>query len=47
MTIQQDLVIFNGRRIPILNLFTFIHLVKKVKHWNLDLFGYGVIGADC
>ena len=26
---------------------SFIHLFKKLKHWNLDLFGYWVIGAGC
>ena len=44
MTIQQDLAIFNGWHIPVLS---FIHLFKKMKHWNRGLFGYWVIGAGC
>ena len=24
-----------------------IHLFKKMKHWNLDIVGYWVIGAGC
>ena len=26
---------------------SFIHLFKKIKHWNLAIFGYWVIGAGC
>ena len=26
---------------------SFIHLIKKVKHWNLDIIGYWVIAAGC
>ena len=38
MTILQDLAIFNGSHIPF--LIVFFHLFKKMKHWNLDIFGY-------
>ena len=44
ITIWQDLAIFN-------NIYHFdislIHLFKKMKHWNLDISGYWVIGAGC
>ena len=26
---------------------SFIHLFKKMRHWNLGIFGYWVIGAGC
>ena len=26
---------------------SFINLFKKMKHWNLDIISYGVIGAGC
>ena len=44
MTIQQDLAIFNGRHIPI--LIALYLPCQKMKHWNLDLFGYWAIGAS-
>ena len=39
-TIQQDLAIFNGWDI-------FIHFFKKIKYWNLVIFGSWVIAAGC
>ena len=44
-TIQQELAIFNGWHIPfsIVLYSTF----QKMKHWNLDIFGYWIIGAGC
>ena len=45
MTIKQGLAIF------IVDIYHFylslIHLFKKMKHWNLDIIGYCVIGASC
>ena len=45
MTIQQDLAIFNGRHIPI--LIVLYSPFQKMKHWNLDVFGYWVIPTGC
>ena len=45
ITISQNLVIF------IFHIYHFwmahIHLLKKMKHWNLEIIGYWVIGAGC
>ena len=46
MTIQHDLAIFNGWHIPFL-IVLYLPFQKKMKHWNLDIFGYQVIGAGC
>ena len=43
MTIQQDLAIFNGWYIPF--LIVLYSPLQKMKHWNLVIFGYWVIGA--
>ena len=43
ITIWQDLAIFNNYHFDI----SLIHLFKKMKHWNLDISGYWVIGAGC
>ena len=40
------MVIFNGWHMPFLTVL-FIHFFKKMRHWNLDIFGYWVIGAVC
>ena len=45
MTIQQDLAIFNGRHIPF--LIVLYPPFQKMKHWNIDIFGYWLIGAGC
>ena len=45
MTMQEDLAIFNGWHIPF--LIVFYLPFQKMKHWNLDIFAYWVIGADC
>ena len=45
MTIQQDLAISNGWNIHF--QMCFIHLFKKRKHWNLNIYDYWVIGAGC
>ena len=45
MTIQQDLAIL---MVDIFHFqLYFIHLFKKIKHRNLDMFGYSVIGSGC
>ena len=41
MTIQQDLAIFNGWHV------LYSPFQKKMKHWNLGIFGYWVIGTGC
>ena len=43
--IQQDLAIFNGWHIPF--LIVLYSPFKKMKHWNLDIFGCWVIGGGC
>ena len=45
MTIYQDLAIFNGWHLPIL-INPYLPF-QKMKHWNLDIIGYWVIGAGC
>ena len=45
ITIQQDLVIFNGWHVPF--LIVLYSPLQKNKHWNLGIFGYWVIGAGC
>ena len=44
MAIQQDMAIFNGWHIPFL-IVLYSPFQKKQQHWNLDIFGYWVIGA--
>ena len=45
MKIQQDMAIFNGWHIPF--LIVLYSPFKKMKHWNLDIFGCWVIGGGC
>ena len=45
MAIQQDLPFFNGWHV--LFLIVLYSSFQKMKHWNLDIFGYRVIGAGC
>ena len=45
ITIWHDLAIFNSWHLPF--LIVLIHVYKKVKHWNLNITGYWVIGAGC
>ena len=46
MATQQDLAIFNGWHTPFLIVLR-LPFFKKMKHWNLGIFGYWVIGAGC
>ena len=47
ITTYQDLAIFNS--LPCLNEpYSPLKIkIKKMKHWNVDIIGYRVIGAGC
>ena len=42
-----DLAIPNSWHLPFLNVYHSLFLKKMMKHWNLDVNGYWVIGTGC